>query len=122
VIAQRFRDAFRMTASPIEDLEPPIRRMLDATNREDRDAFLDAFAEDAVLEDWGRVFAGRERIAEWDGNENIGVHSRIDVTSVERSGDSVLVGVEVRGDGYNGGGTFEFTVAGDHITRLRIAG
>ena len=111
-----------MTSSPAEDLEPPIRQMFDATNREDREAFLLAFAEDAVLDDWGRTFEGRERISAWNANENMGVHSRIEVTSVRREGGSVLVGVEVRGDGYNGGGTFEFDVAGEQITRMRITG
>ncbi len=106
----------------MEDLEPPIRQMIDATNRGDREAFLLAFADDAVLDDWGRTFAGRERIAEWDANENIGVHSRIEATSAERSGATVLVGVQVQGDGYNGGGTFEFEVADGQITHLRIRG
>ena len=32
-------------------LEPPIQAMIDAINREDRDALLLAFAEDATLDD-----------------------------------------------------------------------
>ena len=105
-----------------EDLEPPIRAMLDATNAGDSEAFLAAFADDATLVDWGRTFAGKEEIARWNDNENIGVQSRIAVTGVERSGATVTVGVAVTGNGYNGGGSFAIDVGGDRITRLVISG
>jgi len=36
--------------------------MVEATNRGDGEAFLDAFADDAVLDDWGRTFTGRSEI------------------------------------------------------------
>jgi hypothetical protein len=106
----------------MSDLDPPIRQMLDATNRGDSDAFLAAFADDAVLEDWGRTFTGREEIAGWNARENIGVNSQIEVTGVDRSGDEVRVGVSVSGDGYNGGGAFTFRLAGDRIARMVITG
>jgi hypothetical protein len=105
-----------------DDLEPPIRQMLDATNRGDNEAFLAAFAGDAVLDDWGRTFTGHEEIAGWNARENIGVNSRIEVTGVERSGDEIRVGVSVSGDGYNGGGAFTFVLAGDRIARMVITG
>ena len=103
-------------------LDPPIRAMFDATNAEDSAAFVAAFAEDAVLVDWGRTFTGHEAIAAWNRNENIGVHSRIGVTSVQRDGDRVTVGVSVSGEGYNGGGAFVFETAGGRITRMEIRG
>jgi ketosteroid isomerase-like protein len=96
--------------------------MFDATNRGDSAAFLEAFADDAVLIDWGRAFTGREQIAGWDRNENIGVHSRIDVTGVQREGSTTVVGVSVSGEGYDGGGSFAFQTAGGRITRMEIRG
>ena len=51
-----------------EDLEPPIRAMIDATNAGDSDAFLQAFADDATIDDWGRTFTGRDEIARWNDN------------------------------------------------------
>jgi hypothetical protein len=105
-----------------DDLDPPIRAMFDATNAGDSDAFLAAFADDAVLVDWGRTFTGREQIASWNANENIGVQSHIDVTGVERDGDRVITGVQVTGNGYNGGGSFAFETAGGRITRMEIRG
>jgi hypothetical protein len=104
------------------DLEPAIRQMIDATNSADDEAFLDAFAADATIDDWGRTFTGRDEIAGWNDRENIGVHSHIEATSVERRGEEIVVGVQVTGDGYNGGGAFTFTLAGDRIARMVITG
>ena len=104
----------------VGDLEPPIRAMVDATNRGDRDALLAAFADDATLTDFGRTFAGRAEIARWNDDENIGVQSRISVTSVARSGGSVTVGITVKGNGYNGDGSFRFDLEGGRISRLLV--
>jgi ketosteroid isomerase-like protein len=106
----------------MSQLDPPIRAMFDATNAEDSTAFVESFAEDAVLVDWGRTFTGHEEIGAWNANENIGVHSRIGVTSVERDGDRTTVGVSVSGEGHNGGGAFVFETAGGRITRMEISG
>jgi ketosteroid isomerase-like protein len=105
-----------------DSLDAPIAAMVDATNRGDSDAFLAAFADDAVLVDWGRTFTGRAQIATWDRNENIGVRSRIEVTGVERDGPRTVIGVRVTGDGYNGGGSFAFETADGRITRMEIRG
>jgi hypothetical protein len=106
----------------MSELDSPIRQMIDATNSGDSEAFLGAFAADAVLDDWGRTFTGHDEIAGWNERENIGVNSHIEVTEVSRSGDSVRVGVAVTGDGYNGGGAFTFVLAGDRIARMVITG
>ena len=100
-----------------DELPAAVAQLLQATNTEDRTLFLDAFTEDGVVDDWGREFAGRARIAEWDAGENIGVHSRIEATSVRRAGDTVEFGVRVTGDGYNGGGTFTAELKGGKIAR-----
>jgi len=104
------------------DLEPAIRQMIDATNSADDQAFLDAFADDATIDDWGRTFTGRDEIAGWNDRENIGVHSHIEATSMDRRGEEIVVGVQVTGDGYNGGGAFTFTLAGERIARMVITG
>jgi hypothetical protein len=86
----------------MNDLDPAVARMIDATNREDTDAFLAAFAADAVVDDWGTEFAGRERIARWNHTDNIGKHSRFAVTGVSTAGDRSTVSVTVSRDGFNG--------------------
>jgi ketosteroid isomerase-like protein len=87
-------------------LPPAVQQMFDATNRGDDAAFLDAFADDAVLVDWSRTFTGRDEIAGWNAHENIGANSHIEVT----------------GDGYNGGGAMTFELSGDRIGRMVITG
>ena len=104
------------------ELPEPVSRLLAATNAEDPIAFLDAFTEDGVVDDWGRRFEGRDRIAAWDAAENIGVHSRIEATSVRRSGDTVEFGVRVSGQGYNGGGTFTARLRDGRVAELMIRG
>ena len=104
------------------DLPPAVAQLLEATNAGDPAAFLDAFTEDGVVDDWGREFAGRDRIAEWDAGENIGVHSRIEATSVRQDGDVVEFGVRVSGGGYNGGGTFTAHLRDGKVARLVIRG
>jgi hypothetical protein len=97
--------------------------MFDATNRGDSEAFLDAFADGATLDDWGRTFTGHTEIAGWNDRENIGVHSHIEPGAVTRDGDAVKVGVTVSGEGYNGGGAFTFTLAPNgKVARMVITG
>ena len=106
----------------MSELEAPIRRMFDATNRGDSEDFLDAFADGATLDDWGRTFTGREAIAGWNARENIGVNSHLEATGVEQEGDEIRVGVAVTGGGYNGGGSMTFTLDGDRIATMVIRG
>jgi hypothetical protein len=102
------------------ELEKPIQTMIDATNRGDSEGLLSAFADDAVLTDWGRTFAGKSEIARWNSDENVGTQNQIRVTGVKRSGKSVNVSIEVTGTGFNGSGSMIFEVDGDSIKRLAI--
>ncbi|GAA4669378.1 YybH family protein [Frondihabitans cladoniiphilus] len=99
-----------------------IHTFIEATNREDTDAFLASFSDDAVLDDWGRVFTGRDGIASWNDSDNIGKHSRFDLVEivVGTTPDQFVVTIDVSGEGYNGLGTLTFTVAGERVTSLVI--
>jgi len=103
------------------ELEAPIQLMIDATNRGDSAAVLRAFADDAVLVDWGRTFAGKKEIARWNNDENVGTQNKLRVTKVNRTGHEVSVGVDVKGNGYNGAGTLTFHLEGESIKRLVIS-
>jgi ketosteroid isomerase-like protein len=118
--AGRKREDGRVTE--LETLPAAILDFLDGTNASDRERFLGAFADDAVLDDWGRSFAGRERIAEWNENENMGVQSHFDVRGFSVNGNVYAVSIAVTGNGYNGGGTMAFTLEGDRISRVDITG
>jgi ketosteroid isomerase-like protein len=103
-------------------IDGPVREMIEATNAEDRDRLLAAFAPDAVLVDFGRRFVGREEIGGWSDLENIGTHNRITATNISPSSEEVEVEIEVTGDGYNGTGLLSFALDGDQITTLQITG
>lgn len=110
-----------MSSTDQHELPGPVLLMISATNAGDSEQFLAAFARDAVLNDWGRVFKGRDRIAAWNAAENIGVNSKITVTAVTRvEGGHVTLGVNVSGDGYTGPGTFDIEVASAQITSMTI--
>ena len=92
-------------------LDPAVRQALAATDAEDGEAFLAAFAADGVVDDWGRSFVGHEAIASWDAAENIGVHAR-----------SEVVGVRVSGGGFTGPSTVVFTTRAGRITSMTTSG
>jgi ketosteroid isomerase-like protein len=104
------------------DLPDSVRAFVEATNRGDTDAFLAAFTADAVLNDWGRVFTGRDEIASWNTTDNIGKQSHFDVVSVDgdAGSDTVTVTLAVSGNGYNGTGPLGFRLRDGLIERVDI--
>ncbi|TYL50322.1 nuclear transport factor 2 family protein [Agromyces mariniharenae] len=106
------------------ELPAPVAEAFDATNVGDLDRFVGAFAEDGVIDDWGREFRGRDEIAGWSRRESIGVNQTFDVTDVRTAGDVVIVAADVGGDGFNGPSTFTFRLApgGAAIERMTITG
>lgn len=111
-----------MSDRDMESLKPPIRAMIEATNRNDHDGVVSSFAGDAILDDFGRIFSGREEIARWDAQENTGTHNHLTVTGVARSGPETRVAIEVTGNGYNGSGGLVFVADDESIRRLTISG
>ncbi|WP_106814796.1 nuclear transport factor 2 family protein [Microbacterium timonense] len=105
-----------------DDVPAAIRDFLDSTNRADTDAFLAVFTNDAVLDDWGRTFHGRDGIRDWNRTDNIGVQAHIDLVSCRALEPAGVyeARVSVSSGRFNGTGTMTFTVTGDRIASLRI--
>jgi len=103
-------------------LPAPAQRFIDATNSENLEELLDTFTPDGFVKDFGRVFTGRDEIKRWSDAEHIGTHNRITVTSVTNHGDHAVARISVSGEGYNGPGSFDFTVTGDELRSLVISG
>jgi hypothetical protein len=101
-------------------LPDPVARLLAAATAHDTDAFLAAFTDDGVVDDWGREFTGADAIRGWSDKEFIGVNVTLDVRDVTRDGDDVVVRAEVGGDGFNGPSRFTFAVRGDRVSRMTI--
>ena len=52
----------------------------------------------------------------------MGASSHIEVTGFEQRDGSYVWSIQVTGNGYNGGGSMTFTLDGDRISRVVIAG
>ena len=102
------------------DLPAPVEAVVEATNAGDTEAFLDAFAADGVVDDWGREFYGREAIRGWSDRENIGVRAHLSPTAVTQHDGEWVVTATVSGGGFNGPSHFTFRVDGDRVTRMTI--
>ncbi|MFF1573270.1 nuclear transport factor 2 family protein [Leifsonia sp. NPDC058292] len=116
-----------------EQVPAPVLAAIDAANSGDLDGFLDAFAPNGSVDDWGRVFTGREQVRRWSDAEFIGAHVTLDelsYTTVDGDGHpgeaaapvAVAVSAQVGGDGFNGPSTFTFAVGPDGIDRMTITG
>ena len=105
----------------MNEIPAPIQRFIEATNEGDSNAFVAAFAPDAHLEDWGRVFHGRDGARSWDGTDNIGKQSHFDLVGARLDAGEWVVTVDVSGNGFTGRSDIRFTLENDLITRMVIA-
>jgi hypothetical protein len=94
--------------------------MVDATNAGDSDAFVDAFTDDAYLEDWGRQFHGHDGVHSWDGTDNIGKHAHFEVSGAHEDAEGWVVTLHVTGGGFNGTSDIRFVVRDGRIARMII--
>ena len=104
-----------------QQLPEGVRRALEATNAGNAAAFVAAFTEDGVVEDWGRTFRGHEEIARWDAGENTGVHAHFDVQDWHAHDDTTTLTLAVSGEGFTGTSTFTFETRGDRVKSMRIS-
>lgn len=103
-----------------EALPEPVARLLEAANTNDTDAFLAAFVDQGVVDDWGREFVGTAAIRSWSDREFIGRRVSLEVSDVARDGDVTVVTAQVGGDGFNGPSHFTFLVDGGRVSRMTI--
>jgi ketosteroid isomerase-like protein len=99
-----------------------IADFIEATNRGDSAAFVDTFAPDATLNDWGTEFHGRDAIAGWNQTDNIGVQAHFDVVEVkpaDKPGTFVAT-LTVTSHKHRGTGPMTFVVDGNKIRSLEI--
>ena len=102
------------------DVPAAVTRMVEATNAGDSAAFVDAFADDAYLSDWGREFAGTDGVAAWNDSDNIGRQAHFEIAAVRNEGSGYVVTLQVTGGGFNGTSDFYFEVDGDRVRRMVI--
>jgi hypothetical protein len=105
-----------------EQLPEGVRRAIEATNAGDGAAFVAAFTDDGVVDDWGRTFRGAEEIRRWDAGENTGVQAHLEVQEVTTEEGRCTVRVAVTGGGFTGPSTFTFETEGPLVRSMRITG
>ena len=98
----------------------PVARLLQAANEHDTDAFLAAFTEGGVVDDWGREFAGADAIRGWSDKEFIGVDVTLAVGGLTTEGDTTTVEAQVGGSGFNGPSHFTFVLRDGLVARMTI--
>jgi uncharacterized protein (TIGR02246 family) len=103
-------------------LPRPVGAAIAAANAGDTEAYLDLFIPDGYVDDWGRVFTGRDRIRAWSQAEFIGVAATLAVISARTDGDVTVVTAQVGGNGFNGPSDFAFRVKGDSLVSMTITG
>ncbi|MET4167514.1 MULTISPECIES: nuclear transport factor 2 family protein [Gordonia] len=102
------------------DVPAAVQRLLDAVNNGDTDAFLAAFGVTGRVDDWGRLFTGREEIRRWSDAELIGKQATLAPLAALRDAEVVTMIATVGGHGFNGPSTFTFTIDGDEVTQMTI--
>ncbi len=108
-------------ANDAPKLDPPIKAVIEATNRGDHRGFVDAFAKSGAVNDWGQVHTGRGEIAKWDKAENTGAKVKLRVTGVSRIAGEILVLLEITpAEGDSSSGTWSFRLAGGKVASLEI--
>jgi hypothetical protein len=105
-----------------EQVPPAVLTAIDAANSGDLDGFLDAFGPNGSVDDWGRVFTGREQVRRWSDAEFIGARVALSDLGFESVDGGVAVSAQVGGDGFNGPSTFTFAVGADGVERMTITG
>ena len=113
-----------MVGSPPSEQVPqvpePVDSFIRAVNAGDEQAFLDAFGADGYVDDWGRIFRGREEIKGWSDNEFLGADGTLTPETVDIADERVTVVGDWRSTHANGRSQFTFAVAGDRIVSMTI--
>lgn len=103
------------------EIPEPVKGFVETVNAHDEAGFLDAFTTDGAVDDWGRLFTGREAIKGWSDNEFIGATGTMTPERVSTGDDgTITVVADWRSTHANGLSSFAFEVAGDKIAKMTI--
>ena len=81
---------------------------------------LDAFTDTGIVDDFGRVFSGREDIAQWSEREFIGANGTLTPETVSIDDDAIRIVADWRSSRANGRTLFSFVVDGDRLAAMVI--
>ncbi|MGV9409392.1 nuclear transport factor 2 family protein [Nocardia sp. NPDC003693] len=101
-------------------VSPPVQAVVDAINAADTDAFVEAFTEDGVVDDWGRRLSGPAGVRDWANSDAIGAGARMTVTDAETDGPVTHIRFGWRSRVFNGDSEAFVTVRDDKVSEFRI--
>jgi hypothetical protein len=101
-------------------LPPPIDALVKAINDGNTERLFGLLAPDACVDDWGSKYDGIDEIRTWNERELIGAKGRLTVTSVERTGDRVVLLTDWKSNFFTGPGRFTFKIENGKIKEWRI--
>lgn len=107
-------------AAPRPDLPAAVQAVVDAINAGDTEGFVAAFAEDGLVDDWGRVLPGRDGVRSWADTDAIGQGARIEVTEAVTEGDITTLTFEWTSRRFNGTSSAIVTVRDGLVSSFRI--
>ncbi len=102
------------------DVPEPIASFITVVNRHDLHGFLASFAQNGVVDDWGREFTGRDEIRAWSDKEFIGALGTLTPEEVGQDGEEIVVVGDWRSHHANGRSRFAFQVGEHGIERMTI--
>lgn len=98
----------------------PVASFIDAVNRHDEQAFLDAFSTEGYVDDWGREFTDRAAIKQWSDKEFIGAQGTLTPQETEVDGRKVTVIGDWASNHANGRSKFTFMVSDGKVASMTI--
>ncbi len=103
------------------ELPPLIEQLQQAINRGDWPGFIACFHPDAVVNDWGSVYAGTAEIKAWSDRELIGAKGTLAITEVVSSaGGITTLDTQWTSSFFTGPGRFTIAIRDGKISELRI--
>ncbi|MGV3491325.1 MAG: nuclear transport factor 2 family protein [Devosia sp.] len=105
------------------DVPAPVAAFRDRVNAGDTNGVLELFPPDGVVIDWGRRFVGHAAIGGWSDKELVGAHGTLTITAiVSADARTVVADTQWTSSFFTGPGRFTFTLEGDLIRQMEIAG
>ena len=102
------------------EVPSPVQAMVDAINAGDYDAFVEAFAADGLVDDWGRVLSGPDGVRSWAETDAIGQNARMAILSATTEGDTTSMRFGWRSDRFNGESDAVVQVRDGKVASFRI--
>ncbi|HJC84894.1 MAG TPA: nuclear transport factor 2 family protein [Candidatus Corynebacterium faecigallinarum] len=102
------------------DIPEPIDSFFTAVNDHHNEAFLDAFTADGVVDDWGQIITGRDKIDQWSQIAFIGSKPTFVAQHAIVVDGRIIVTGDWKSTHANGPSRFDFDLEGDKIKKMTI--